>query len=367
MRLGFLLVFLSVLSFGCRKHIVDPVNYVNDVDDETRMLLVLSAPSVDDIYYQSKFEDIVQFQIAYANAIIGNDNVVVLVDRKTRKYYEDALPGDVLLTQEVFDIWMRDFTTVNPLDPVKFKYTWASMTQEESEEVQQSFVDFSERCFLEWESTDLSIDGGNIVDNYAGRVITTTRFQSDNRITGDQAREELKAVLGATQVSVIEADEDVLGHADGMVMWADDNPLIVNDYSAYPNYRTGVINELKATFPGVNLIEIPVDYGLIDTADSSVKLVDSLLLLQQLAWDGFESACGVHVNSTVTFENIYVPTFDMDHDDAALQLIRDNTTKNVIEINASGVCEMGGSVRCLTWQQTGDNATRLIEEARIRK
>ncbi len=38
--------------------------------------------------------------------------------------------------------------------------------------------------------------------------------------------------------------------------------------------------------------------------------------------------------------------------------------KPVIEVEANGVCDLGGSVRCLTWQLTGDNAEKLIMAAR---
>ena len=77
---------------------------------------------------------------SYAKSIMGNDNVVVIVDEDTKLYYEKKLPADVLLVADVHDIWMRDFTTVNPLKPVQFIYTWASMTKSESKDVQNSFI-----------------------------------------------------------------------------------------------------------------------------------------------------------------------------------------------------------------------------------
>ena len=54
----------------------------------------------------------------------------------------------------------------------------------------------------------------------------------------------------------------------------------------------------------------------------------------------------------------------MPHDNAALSIIRQNTAKNVFPINAEDVCPMGGGVRCLTWQLTGENAEKLILAAR---
>ena len=59
------------------------------------------------------------------------------------------------------------------------------------------------------------IDGGNLVDDYAGRVITTTRFMEDNELSYDEAKQELKTALGAREVAILEPDEEVLAHSNG--------------------------------------------------------------------------------------------------------------------------------------------------------
>lgn len=323
--------------------------YSNQVADD-KMLLVLSAPSVHDSYYKSAFQRIVDFQIDYAKSILGNDNVVILVDKETKPYFTSKVPEDILLVDDVRDIWMRDFTTVNPMQPVQFTYTWASMTQKQSKEVQKSFSQFADRYQIQRAKTDLMLDGGNFVDDYAGRVITTTRFMQDNELSYSKAKQKLKNTLGAREVAILEPDEEVLAHSDGMVSWVDQNTLLVNDYSKTPSFRTTVMDELKASFPTAKIVEVPVEYKTNPKGE----------------WDGFESACGVNLNATVTHNNIYVPTFNMAHDQKALMIIKQNTSKKVIPINAENVCPMGGSVRCLTWQVTGDNAVKLIQAARDR-
>lgn len=321
--------------------------YSNQAADD-RMLLVLSAPSVHDPYYKSAFQRIVDFQIDYAKSILGNDNVVILVDEDTKPYFTGKVPEDILLVDNVRDIWMRDFTTVNPVQPVQFTYTWASMTKKQSKDVQKSFSQFADRYQIQRAKTDLMIDGGNLVDDYAGRVITTTRFMEDNELSYNEAKQELKTVLGATEVAILEPDEEVLAHSDGMVSWVDKNTLLVNDYSKTPSFRTTVMDELKASFPTAKIVEVPVEYKTNPKGQ----------------WEGFESACGVNLNATVTQNNIYVPTFNLPHDQKALTIIKQNTSKKVIPVNAESVCPMGGSVRCLTWQVTGDNAEKLIQAAR---
>jgi len=43
--------------------------------NSTAQAIVLAAPSVNNTYYQSVFQDIVDFQVDYANAIDGRDEV----------------------------------------------------------------------------------------------------------------------------------------------------------------------------------------------------------------------------------------------------------------------------------------------------
>lgn len=343
-----LLIFSLVAVTACTEKETPMVNDFTNKISSDRMLLVLSAPSVHDTYYRSAFQLIVDFQINYAKAIMGNDNIVIIVDKDTKHYYENDLPGDILLVAAVDDIWIRDFATINPLNPIQFKYSWASMTYQESVEVQNSFQEFANQHGIQRNKTSLILDGGNIVDNYAGKIITTKRFMEDNGLNYAEAKQKLMFLLNATTVAIIEPDEEVLAHSDGMVMWLDESTLLVNDYSEDPVFRSLIMDELVTSFPNITIIEVPVQH----TQNAPGE------------WVGFESACGVNVNSVLTFNNIYVPVFNMPHDQQVLDIIKKNTTKNVITINAEGVCPMGGSVRCLTWQLTGENAKTLIMAAR---
>ncbi len=342
-----LAILLQISCTANRQSEIETMNTSNELSSE-KMLLVLSAPSVHNEYYKPAFQQIVDFQINYAKKILGNDNVVVIVDKDTKRFYEGKLPEDVLITADVFDIWMRDFTTVNPLNPTQFQYTWASMPKKQSVETQQSFTDFADKYGIKRSKTDLIIDGGNLVDNYAGKFITTTRFAKDNKLSIEKAKEKLKQTLNAKEVAIIEPDEEVLAHSDGMAMWLDEKTLLVNDYSSDKPFRKLVLDELQSSFPDTKIIEVPV------------VNVDN----KKGEWEGFESACGVNLNSVLTFKNVYVPVFGMAHDAKALEIIKQNTDKNVIEVDAKGVCPMGGSVRCLTWQVTGENSEKLIKAAR---
>ena len=349
----FLIIVLTMFVSGCstnqnfEKEIVDKNEIKQEVTADEKMLLVLAAPSIHNEYYASAFEKIVSFQINYAKKIMGNDNVIILVDKDTKKYYEKDLPQEILLTEEMYDIWMRDFTTVNPLNPVQFKYTWASMSKAESEEVQKAFNAFADQYGIKRNKSELLLDGGNIVDNYDGKIITTTRFLKDNNLSYAEGKKALKELLNATEVAILEPDEEVLAHSDGMAMWIDDETLLVNNFEEMgAEFRKSILDELEKSFPKAKIIEVPVEYK------ENPKGV----------WEGFSSACGINLNAVVTYNNIYLPVFNMAHEQKVIKIVKENTDKNVILVNAEGVCPMGGSVRCLTWQLAQKNVGKLIKQ-----
>ncbi len=337
-------IFFSLLLVGCAMDNSEFAPHTNEIDLD-RMLIVLSAPSVNNDYYADVHQQIIDFQIDYANMIIDNDNVIIVVDRQTRPLFDGKVPADILLEGNIEDIWVRDFTTVNPRYPVRFKY-YPSYFERVTDGVyiQNTFERFAKSWNVDFEETDLIIDGGNIVDNYNNMAITTERFLEDNNLTYEAGLDVLADTLGTDYVAIIPYDDDVMGHADGMVMFAEENKLLLNKYDE--PFRSQVLEALKGGLPAtVEIIEVEADF------DDSV-------------WDVFASACGINLNSTMTYEHIYVPVFGGPLDDQAVEIITVNTTKTVHKVDASGVCFMGGSVRCLSWQVAGENAKKLIEAAR---
>lgn len=310
-----------------------------------RMTLVLSVPSINNTYYEKVHQQIIDFHIAYAQTVMHHDNIVVVADAATMPLLVKHLPADILLEETIEDIWMRDFTTVIPSNPVQFHYRPSYFDKiSDAIFIQNKFKKFAKRYGLKFRKTNLKIDGGNIVDNNVNCAITTERFLEDNDLTLTEGQTALETALEMEYVAVIPYDDEVMGHADGMVMFSDDKTVLVNVYDE--PFRSEVINALKEQLPeDIKIVEIPAKF------DHST-------------WDVFASACGVNLNSTVTHYYIYTPIFENEMDEQALELIQQNTTKTVHTIPAKGVCFMGGSVRCLTWQIQDENARKMIEAAR---
>ena len=319
--------------------------YTNQIRSE-RMLLVIQAPSINDNYYKKHFRRLLEFDIRYAKAVIGHDNVLVLADADTMPHLKGKLPPDVLLESNIEDIWLRDFTSVHPERMVRFKYERSGAESH----VQKSFLRFAARHKVGFRSGLLKVDGGNVVDNGGELIIMTNKvFERNSRLSEAGVLKRLKFALSAKRIAIIPMDDEYLGHADGMVMFTGPRRVLMNRFPEDPRFYKRVKSALQKQLPGVNIADIPgASYGKQEGEK----------------YGPYASACGIYVNAAVTYKYIYTPTFGMAADRQALKVIRAHTDKTVIAVPAGGVCKLGGSVRCLTWQVTGENAAKLIRAAR---
>ncbi len=360
LKIAFLAVFASLLAFtSCQKEALSSDTIIeSDTQDssldgtlqsrslgEGQTLIVLSAPSVYNDYYEEIFDDIIDYQANFANLIAGKDQVVILADAATLPYFEGKVSNDVLLEADIEDIWIRDFAPVKPTKGVKFNYLPDFQPAWVSNLIDNSFEDwFYDKGLSYGKKSNLILDGGNVVDNDDNRVIVTNRFLWDNpQLTKAKAKNKLKKLLSVNQVAIIpEFPGDATGHADGMVMWATDNKVLLHELPKKKQNKA--IKEMEKAFPGVEIVVVPDYY-------------------EDEEWNGFSSACNIFVNSIVTDNYIYMPTFGMGQDAEMEALFEQHTDKEVVTVPAEGVCFMGGSVRCLSWQVKGENANTILELA----
>lgn len=318
-----------------------------DNEGDNRMTLVIAAPRSDDSFYWRVYDQVLQYQLNLARQIMKQDRVVIYTDTAGYEFFAQYLPEEVLINRSLEDIWVRDYTTVVPRTPVRFRYTAAAQggDQRLADEVQRQFLKVIKSQRLTAAKARYLLDGGNIVSDGTGKIVVTERFLKDNRMSREQAVSTLKRVLEATQVAIIKSDDpDGLAHAGRMVMFTDSNTLFVN--TNREPLRSQVLRELRRAFPAIRLFEIPV------RRDSRI-------------WDPeFPSSCGIYVNATVTDRAIYLPQFGTNLDARVLNLVRKYTKKTVVPVSGKSACFMGASSRRLTWRQVGRNAAYLHRAAR---
>lgn len=306
-------------------------------------VIVIVAPSVNDDYYAPVFEQVIAYDVMFVNTVRQHTDVVLVADSATMPYVQGQVPDANLIEARVNDIWARDFSTVLPNNPVKFSYRPQYLDTPTAAWIEDSFNDWTASLGLDFTSSSIIFEGGNFVHNGVDKAIITTRVFADNSaLSPEQIDQQLRALTGVTTIAYLPEEElDTTGHADGMVMWVDENLLLVNEYDE--PFRSEVLTPLQTAFPEVTIIEIPVDYTYSK-------------------WQGFVSACGLHVNSLITDSHIFLPTYGQENDAVVQSLIEAQTDKVVVPINAEDVCFMGGAVRCLTWY-VKDNAAETIIQA----
>ena len=310
------------------------------------LIVLASPPTHVDSYYNEVADDIVDFHIEYANAIEKHgDDVLILSNEDYYSYYLLKLGAENVLLAPMLDIWMRDFTFMNMVKPVMFRYSAAGQgnSQNDADVVQEAFAALVEESNLIFSETDLINDGGNYVDDYAGNVVLSKKFLRDNNLTEEVARKKITALTNVKNISFIEADEQGgLEHADGVVSFVDTNTLIINSYPEDKVYSQKLKADLKAGLPDVKIHEIITPYDGSNIYDKR-----------------FGSACGLYTNTLVTPERIYFPQFGIPEDKIALDKIRAITSREVIPVMSNQVCHMGGGVRCMSLQLRGDAAEKL--------
>lgn len=345
----FIVVILTILSMAIvmNQQQTDSVQQeasamnTQQADSINQEAVVIVAPSVNDSYYAPLFEQIIAYDIAFVNQVRQHTNVVLVVDSATMSHVRGQVPDANLIEATVNDIWARDFGPVFPNNPVKFRFRPNYMNSLDAAWIENSFNRLIRSLGLPLASSSLILDGGNFVHNGVDKAIVTTRIFADNsNLSEAEVDAQLRSATGVAKVAYIpEEAGDITGHSDGMVMWLDAETLLVNEYDE--PFRSQLLDPLQTAFPNATIIEIPVDYTYAE-------------------WQGFISACGLHINSLVTDNHIFLATYGQANDGVVQEIIEAATDKTVVPIDASGVCIMGGAVRCLSWYAKGETAVKLL-------
>ncbi|MEP3888922.1 MAG: agmatine deiminase family protein [Hellea sp.] len=319
----------------------------------TKELIILAPPPDGDKYYAGVKRDIFDFHVAYARQILTHDDVLIFSGKDLFDDYVTALGAAHVAPFEMQDIWMRDFSPQNAAMPVMMRYTAEGQGggrkgQSDADVVQEALADVLDKTGISFGESDLLNDGGNFVDDYAGNVVLSRKFLRDNNLNETQGRKAVRDATGAVNVAFIEADEQGgLEHADGVEAFIDKNVLVVNSYPGDAVYAAELKADLRRGLPGVTI------HDMITPYDGS-KIYDPR----------FGSACGLYTNMLVTPNRIYLPQFGIPEDAKALADMRHWTTKTVIPVMSSQVCQMGGGVRCMSWQSRGEQADKVLASVR---
>lgn len=136
--------------------------------------------------------------------------------------------------------------------------------------------------------------------------------------------QELEEILQAQVIIIPSLINDMTGHADGMIRFADENTVIGNDTPT----KNGLEQRIKSilTNHGIDVIDFPYFY--------SPK----------------SSSVGCYLNFLETERYIFLPVFGNELDDKAVASAKEIFSKTIIPVNINEIAEEGGALNCISWE-----------------
>ena len=238
------------------------------------------------------------------------------------------------------DIWCRDYMPVQTESGklIQFKYDPSYLKGEEWDSIRSDVSEIREKN--DWlekytiEESDIKLDGGNVLICEGRAIISDRIFAENPNEEKDVLINKLSKMLEC-EIIIIPAlkskEEDMTGHADGMVRFVNRNTVIGNE--RLPNEYKYMKEGLKNTIDKYNLTYIDIPF--FEDKDLKHPI----------------SAVGIYVNYLEVNDLIVMPIFDRREEDArALKIIQKAFPNKQIEtINYNDIAKEGGLLNCTTW------------------
>jgi len=230
------------------------------------------------------------------------------------------------------DIWCRDYMPIQTESGKFIQFIYDPSYLKGNKEWEASRSDVKEVCRvngIETQFSDINLDGGNVLI-CDGRAILSNRIFSENsNWDKEKLVNELSKLLECEIIIIPAENDDMTGHADGMVRFVNRNTILGNKLAdEYKYWREGMEKVIE-------------QYGL--------KYIDVPFFLPKDPKHP-HSAIGIYVNYLEVNNLIVLPVFGRDEDKQAVDVLRQAFPDRVIDtIDYNDVAQEGGLLNCTTW------------------
>lgn len=230
------------------------------------------------------------------------------------------------------DIWCRDYMPIQTESGkfIQFKYDPSYLKG--NKEWEESRSDVKEVCRLNGivaQPSNINIDGGNVLICDDRAIISDRVFSENPTWNKEELVNELSRLLECEIIIIPAENDDMTGHADGMVRFVNRNTILGNKLAdEYKYWREKIQKIIDKN--GWNYIDVP----FFEPKDPQHPL----------------SAVGIYVNYLEVNNLIVLPVFGRDEDKQAIDIIQNAFPDRIIEtINYNDVAQEGGLLNCTTW------------------
>lgn len=230
------------------------------------------------------------------------------------------------------DIWCRDYMPIQTENGKLIQFKYDPSYLRDNKEWEESRSDVKDVCELNGfkpEFSDINLDGGNVLI-CDGRAILSNRIFSENPdMDKEELVNELSRLLECEIIIIPAENDDMTGHADGMVRFVNKNTILGNTMAEeYKYWQDG----MKKVIDKYNLKYIDVPFFVPKDPKHPY------------------SAVGIYVNYLEVRNLIVMPVFGREEDQKAFDVIQKAFPDKVIEkIDYNDVAQEGGLLNCTTW------------------
>lgn len=242
------------------------------------------------------------------------------------------------------DIWLRDFMPVQIRDGGFVSFRYEPSYLENEPELKTNFKnDLSSQFPFSVTYSDINLDGGNVVFSPSKeKAIISDRILTENHnYTQAELIKILEQQLKAQVILIpsLKKKNDMTGHADGMVRFANENTVIGN----YVPSKKGLEQRIQSVLQGdgIDVIDFPYFSSSHD------------------------SAVGCYLNFLETERHIFLPVFGNELDDKAVASAKEIFAKMIIPVNVNEIAREGGVLNCISWETKQTEKKQKIKSKRF--
>jgi agmatine deiminase len=237
----------------------------------------------------------------------------------------DIIPG-------TNDIWCRDFMPVQLAENRFCQFTYAPDYLRGFEHL----VTPPDKCrlpFMEHYCQEaIVLDGGNVVASRTKVILTDKVYTENPAIERHRLRNRLEELFQAECIFIPKEPYDPVGHADGVVRFAAEDRVLVNDYSGVdPGYGARLRNLLEKK--GLEVATLPLfqEAGRRRPGD-------------------LPSAVGLYLNFLRVGHVVVLPGYGRPEDHVAVEKVRQVLPHAVVsQVPCRYLAEKGGVLNCISW------------------
>lgn len=226
------------------------------------------------------------------------------------------------------DIWLRDFMPVQTKSGKYVSFRYDPSYLDGYPHLKTDFrQDISGQLSLEnIVYSDINFDGGNVVFSPSkAKVIISDRIFMENwHYSSAELVQELEQLLEAQVIIIPSLRSDMTGHADGMVRFVDENTAVGNTSRTLFGLEAHIKTALRNH--GIEVYDFPY--------------FDSKGI----------SAVGCYLNFLETDKHLFLPVFDADTDNEAIETSKNVFNKTIVPVNINEIAKQGGALNCISWE-----------------